>query len=93
MMASHFLKEKERAIFINEIARVLKPQGALFFKSFYAEGDRHAKDLIENSGGGEKNSYIHPKMKYTNTSGVMKRLPSHLTHNLSSNTKKRRTAT
>jgi ubiquinone/menaquinone biosynthesis C-methylase UbiE len=63
MMASHFLKEVERARFITEIARVLKPQGVLFFKSFYAEGDIHAKELIEKSGAGEKNAYIHPKMK------------------------------
>lgn len=63
MMTSHFLKEVERKKFIKEIARVLKPQGVLFFKSFYGEGDRHAKDLIEKLTGGEKNSYIHPKMK------------------------------
>lgn len=63
MMASHFLREKERAQFIKEVARVLKPQGVLFFKSFYAEGDRHAKDLIKNESAGEENAYIHPRMK------------------------------
>jgi ubiquinone/menaquinone biosynthesis C-methylase UbiE len=63
MMTSHFLKEKERAIYLAEIARVLKPQGVLFFKSFYAEGDKHAKDLIENESAGEENAYIHPRLK------------------------------
>lgn len=63
MMASHFLREKERAQFIKEVARVLKPQGVLFFKSFYAEGDMHAKDLIKNESAGEENAYIHPRMK------------------------------
>ena len=63
MMASHFLKNAEREKFINEIARVLKPQGVLFFKSFYAEGDRHAKDLIKRESAGEENAYIHPRLK------------------------------
>lgn len=63
MMASHFLQEAEREQFIAEVARVLKPQGVLFFKSFYATGDKHAKELIEKKGAGEANAYIHPKMK------------------------------
>ncbi len=63
MMASHFLKEVERARYIKEVARVLKPQGVLFFKSFYAMGDKHAQELIATQSGGEENSYIHPKMK------------------------------
>ncbi|HTH93318.1 MAG TPA: class I SAM-dependent methyltransferase [Candidatus Paceibacterota bacterium] len=63
MMASHFLKEKERAQFIKEVARVLKPQGVLFFKSFYMEGDQHAKDLVKNESAGEENAYIHPRLK------------------------------
>ncbi len=63
MMSSHFLKEVERERYIKEVARVLKPQGVLFFKSFYATGDSHAKDLIKNHSGGGENSYIHPKMK------------------------------
>lgn len=63
MMASHFLKEVERERYIKEVARVLKPQGVLFFKSFYATGDSHAKELIANHSAGEHNAYIHPKMK------------------------------
>ncbi len=35
----------------------------LFFKSFYYGGRSHAKELIENNSAGEKNAYIHPKMK------------------------------
>lgn len=63
MMASHFLKEAERKVFFAEVARVLKPNGVLFFKSFYALGDKHAKELIDRQSAGEKNAYIHPKMK------------------------------
>lgn len=62
-MASHFLRDVERARFIAEVARVLKPQGVLFFKSFYAPGDVHAKHLIKEESAGEENAYIHPKMK------------------------------
>jgi len=63
MMSSHFLKNEERARFISEVARVLKPQGVLFFKSFYAERDTHTKELLEKHGAGEENAYIHPKLK------------------------------
>jgi ubiquinone/menaquinone biosynthesis C-methylase UbiE len=63
MMTSHFLREKERAIYFKEVARVLKPQGVLFFKSFFMEGDQHAKDLIKNESAGEENTYIHPRLK------------------------------
>ena len=63
MMSSHFLKNIERARFISEVARVLKPQGVLFFKSFYAERDSHTKELLEKHAADEENAYIHPKLK------------------------------
>jgi SAM-dependent methyltransferase len=63
MMSSHFLKEEERATFFAEVARVLRPQGILFFKSFYKEGDRNAAKLIKEENAGEKNAYIHPHLK------------------------------
>ncbi len=61
-MSSHFLKNIERERYIKEVARVLKPQGVLFFKSFYAERDSHTKELLTKNPGGEENSYIHPKL-------------------------------
>lgn len=63
MMSSHFLKNIERDRFIKEIARVLKPQGVVFFKSFYAERDSHTKELLEKHSAGEENAYIHPRLK------------------------------
>ncbi|HSE56803.1 MAG TPA: class I SAM-dependent methyltransferase [Candidatus Paceibacterota bacterium] len=63
MMTSHFLKEDERQVYLQELLRVLKPGGFLFFKSFYAPGDLHAKRLVAEHSAGEKNAYIHPKMK------------------------------
>ncbi len=62
-MSSHFLRNAERARFIAEVARVLKPQGVIFFKSFYAERDSHTKELLEKYGADEENAYIHPKLK------------------------------
>lgn len=62
MMASHFLRNKEREQFICEVARVLKPQGVLFFKSFYMERDSHTKELLAQNAADEKNAYIHPKL-------------------------------
>ncbi len=63
LMASHFLIESERAAYLAEVLRVLVPGGLFLFKSFYGEGDMHAKKLIKEHGTKEKNSYIHPRLK------------------------------
>jgi ubiquinone/menaquinone biosynthesis C-methylase UbiE len=63
MMTSHFLKEDERLKYRAELLRVLQPGGFLFFKSFYAPGDFHTKNLLKDHSAGEQNAYIHPKMK------------------------------
>ncbi len=64
MMVSHFLNQSQREIFIKEIARVLKPGGWLFYKTFLLDGDRNAKRLLKEfpCQSGEKNTYIHPHM-------------------------------
>jgi ubiquinone/menaquinone biosynthesis C-methylase UbiE len=62
MMTSHFLKEAERHMLINEIYRVLKPGGFLFYKTFLLDEDRHARRLIKENPAGEDNSYIHPEI-------------------------------
>ena len=105
-MSSHFLQQVERERFIAEVARVLKPQGMLFFKSFYGVGDRHAQDLIRNESAGEHNAYIHPKLKvyeYVWTDDTLKfsfekyfilkqKLASHK-HNVKGKPNKRRSVT
>ncbi|HYC34626.1 MAG TPA: class I SAM-dependent methyltransferase [Candidatus Paceibacterota bacterium] len=63
MMTSHFLNEKERKQLLNEIVRVMKPYGWLYFKTFILEDDQHAKRLIEQYPSGEHNSYIHPRIQ------------------------------
>lgn len=63
MMSSHFLNELEREGLVKEIVRVMKPYGWLFFKTFILEGDKNAERLIREHPSGEKNSYIHPRIK------------------------------
>jgi SAM-dependent methyltransferase len=62
MMTSHFLKEAERTLLIDEILRVLKPGGFLFLKTFLLDEDRHAKRMIQENPGEEPNTYIHPEI-------------------------------
>ncbi len=62
MMTSHFLKEAERRVLIDEIFRVLKPGGFLFYKTFLLDEDRHAKRMIRENPAGEENTYIHPEI-------------------------------
>ncbi len=62
MMTSHFLKAEERKILINEIYRVLKPGGFLFYKTFLLDEDRNAKRMIRENPSGEENTYIHPEI-------------------------------
>lgn len=63
MMTSHFLNEKERLSYVKEIARVTKPYSWMLFKTFVLDQDSHAKRLLEEFPAGERNSYIHPRIK------------------------------
>lgn len=62
MMASHFLNSEERATLLKEIARILKPGGFLFFKTFLLDEDLHAARLLREHPAGEPGSYIHPEI-------------------------------
>jgi len=64
MMTSHFLQREAREHLRDEIARILKPGGWLFFKSFLGEGDLNAQRMLKEhpAGDGEDNAYIHPKL-------------------------------
>lgn len=65
MMTMHFLNEKSRPAYVAEVARVVKPFGWMFLKTFILEGDQHAKRMISEfkTPDKEHNSYIHPRMK------------------------------
>lgn len=62
MMASHFLTSDQREKFLHEIARVLKPGGWLFFKTFLLDEDKHAERLLKEFPAAESGSYIHPRI-------------------------------
>lgn len=49
MMVSHQLVKADREKLAAEIARVVKPYGWVFFKTFLLEGDLHAKRLLDES--------------------------------------------
>jgi SAM-dependent methyltransferase len=62
MMSSHFLNKEERSLLITETARVLRPGGFLFYKTFLLDEDRHAARMIAANPGEETQTYIHPKI-------------------------------
>jgi SAM-dependent methyltransferase len=62
MMTSHFLKKKDREHLQDEIYRVLRPGGWLFFKSFLADEDVHTRRLLRESPADEEGAYIHPEL-------------------------------
>ena len=62
MMTSHFLRKAEREALREELVRVLRPGGWLFFKSFLADEDIHTKRLLREHPADEAGAYIHPKL-------------------------------
>lgn len=62
MMTSHFLNKEERAFLVEEIYRVMKPGGFLFYKTFLLDEDRHAYRMLKENPGKEENTYIHPEI-------------------------------
>jgi SAM-dependent methyltransferase len=63
--SSNSLTEAERAIYLSETNRVLKPSGHFFVKALCKDGDHNAKNLIKLSPGPEKDTYIMPQLKLT----------------------------
>ena len=63
MMASHVLKKSEREHLRDELVRVLKPGGWLFFKTFLLDDDKNAAELLAEHPGPEPGMYLHPSIK------------------------------
>lgn len=55
--SSNALNDAERAVYIKEIYRVLKPGGCVFVRALCKDGDENAKNLIKMSPGKEKDTY------------------------------------
>ena len=60
MMTSHFLLKAEREVLRKEVARILKPGGWYFLKTFLLDGDLNASRLLKENPAEETGSYIHP---------------------------------
>lgn len=58
--SSNSLNEAERAIYLKECARVLKPEGVLFVRGLLLEGDKNAKNLLKLHPGPEYHTYVMP---------------------------------
>lgn len=65
IMSSNSLTEKERAIYLTELNRVLVP-GAFFFVRLLAlDGDKHAATLLKTHPGAEAGTYRLPEVGIT----------------------------
>ncbi len=62
IMASHALTRKERERYLEELARVLKPGGYVYVRTFAREGDRNAQNLLKKFPGKEEGTYLHPEL-------------------------------
>ena len=60
VIASNSLYEGERAFYLREVFRVLKPNGIFFVRALCLDGDRNAKNLIKEFPGPGKDTYFLP---------------------------------
>ncbi len=62
VMSSNSLTEAERAVYLKEMYRVLKPQGLVYIKALCKDGDQNAKNLIKEFPGPEQDTYVMPEI-------------------------------
>lgn len=60
--SSNSLDEKGREVYLKEVQRVLKPGGWFFVRALCKDGDKNAQNLLKNSPGPEKDTYIMPDL-------------------------------
>jgi len=60
VLSSNSLTAKERAIYLKETARVLKPGGFMLVKALAKDGDKNAQALLKKFPGSEHDTYILP---------------------------------
>lgn len=65
--SSHCLSHREREIYLREIMRVLKPDGWLFVRTLCLDGDKNAKQLLQQFPGKEPQTYVLPNIGITET--------------------------
>ena len=63
--SSNSLSESERACYLAEMMRVLKPGGFIFARALCLDGDANAKQLIKDFPGTEPDTYVLPQVGVT----------------------------
>lgn len=63
--SSNSLNESERATYLTETHRVLKPGAYLFVRALCKDADKNAQNLIKEFPGPEKDTYIMPELGLT----------------------------
>lgn len=56
--SSNSLNEKERAVYLKEVQRVLKNDGIFFVRALCRDGDKNAKNLLKINPGPEYDTYF-----------------------------------
>lgn len=65
IISSNSLTEKERAVYLAELRRVLKTGSYLFVKTLCKDGDKNAQNLLSKYPGFEKDTYVMPDLGLT----------------------------
>ncbi|NDB57742.1 class I SAM-dependent methyltransferase [bacterium] len=63
--SSNSLNGSERAIYLKEIQRLLKPDGYFFLRTLCKDGDKNAQTLLKTNPGKEYDTYIMPELGLT----------------------------
>jgi SAM-dependent methyltransferase len=63
--SSNSLSDAGRAVYLQEIQRVLEPGGYMFLRALSLEGDTNAKELVKRFPGPDPDTYIHPDLGIT----------------------------
>ena len=63
--SSNSLNEVERAVYLDEVERVLKTGGHFFVRALCKDGDENAKKLVKQFPGGEHDTYTMPDLGLT----------------------------
>jgi SAM-dependent methyltransferase len=62
--SSNSLSDAERAVYLRELGRVLKPGALFFLRALSLEGDANAKELVRRFPGPDPDTYVHPDLGF-----------------------------
>jgi SAM-dependent methyltransferase len=65
VISSNSLNESERAVYLSELKRVLRPGAYVFVKTLCKDGDRNTAQLLKKFPGSEYDTYVMPDLGLT----------------------------